>query len=110
MLKRVNSIIVAALAIFATAAFLTIAGTSDALAAKPCKYEGSALADAIEACGGKLKCSEKTPPQEISCTGRTNRWMCKCVKPKGSPNSKYGIFARIGLETKVELMSRPIDN
>lgn len=108
MLKRVRTTVVAILVTFAAATFLLVAGTSSALAAKPCKSQASALADAQSSCEAILGCSKKTPPQEISCRGRTNRWICKCVKPKGSTDGRFDAFLLMEPEVRSELMSLPV--
>lgn len=112
MWKRVRTTVAATAAIIAAASILSIAATSSASAGRPCKSQAGpterATAEAF--CEGKLKCSEKTPPQEINCTYKANRWICRCVKPKGSPNGKYNLLLRMELGVKVEMMSLPVDD
>jgi len=93
MLKRVRVIFVATLTVLATTAFLLVAGTSGAYAGKPCKSQAASLEDAISSCEGILGCSKKSPPQEISCNGRTNRWICRCVKPKAPTDGRIDPFS-----------------
>ena len=97
MLKSVRTLVVPTFAILVTASFFVLAGTSSASAGKPCKSEVNSLADAETSCGKILNCAGKSPPQTIKCTGRTNRWICRCVKVKGGVdshyNERYDIFA-----------------
>lgn len=109
MLKSVKTLVVAPLAIMATATFLLVAGTSDASAARPCKSQAADMSTAEGFCEEQLKCSKKTPPQEIKCTGRTNRWMCKCVKPKGPSGGSTDAFFWMIPETTARLISLPTD-
>ena len=74
--------------ILAVAAFFLVAASQSSEAAKPCKSDASDRSTAEEFCAAKLKCSDKTPPEELKCTGQTGRWICRCVKPKPSGGNR----------------------
>ena len=110
MLKSVRTLVVPTFAALVTASFFVLAGTPSASAGKPCKSEVNALADAEASCGKILNCAGKAPPQSVKCTGRTNRWICRCVKVKGGVDShydahddgRYDVFAWLELATVPE--------
>lgn len=93
MLKSARTLVVTAFTALGLASIFVLAATSSASAGKPCKSEVNLLADAEASCGKILNCAGKSPPQTIKCTGRTNRWICRCVKSKGGVDSRYDVFA-----------------
>ncbi len=64
------------------AVLLLAVAAYDAEAARPCRSYTPEQATALEFCEQELKCSEKSPPQEISCPQKPGRWICTCKKPK----------------------------
>ena len=94
-----SSLIKAAIMILPVAAFVLMAGAYNVEAASVCKSQANAneRATAEEFCEGKLKCSKKTPPQEISCRYQANRWTCRCKKKKSGVSIDFGINFGIGI-------------
>ena len=68
--------------VMAVAAFFLVATSQSPEAASRCKSDAYDKSTAVEFCAAKLKCSEKSPPQEMICKGKTQNWRCWCAKPK----------------------------
>jgi hypothetical protein len=68
--------------VLAVAAFFLVAASQSSEAAKRCKSSAYDQSTAEEFCEAKLKCADKTPPEELLCRGKTRDWKCWCVKPK----------------------------
>lgn len=93
-----SSLIKAALTILSVAAIFLMAGAYNVEAASVCRSQANATeqATAEKFCERKLKCSKKTPPQEISCVYQANRWTCRCKKKKSGGSLEFGIQFGIG--------------
>ena len=74
--------------------------TVPAEAARTCKSQAYEKKDAEDYCRPILKCEEKSPPEEMNCTGNSTarRWICKCRKPKSVSNKpKSGFSIQFGI-------------
>ncbi|MEZ5841689.1 MAG: hypothetical protein R3D02_15105 [Hyphomicrobiales bacterium] len=79
---------------------LVAASTLPAEAKSVCKSQAYEKKDAEDYCRPILKCEEKTPAEEMNCTGNSTarRWICKCRKPKPvSGKSKTGLSVQFGI-------------